>query len=708
LEDDATSTGRSAPLGATVCPGGVNFSVFSRAASGVELLFFDGEDDARPSRVIPIDPASNRTYHYWHVFVPGVRPGQMYGYRAHGRSDPANGMRFDPTKVLLDPYGRAVVVPKNYSRDAARLETDNAATAMKSVVTDVSAYDWEGDAPPQRPASQTIVYEMHVRGFTRHPSSGISEQTRGTYSGVSEKIPYLQQLGITAVELLPVFQFDAQDAPPGLVNYWGYAPVSFFAPHQGYSSRRDPLAAVNEFRDMVKALHRAGIEVVLDVVFNHTAEGDDRGPTLSFRGLDNLTYYILENDRSRYANYSGTGNTLNANHPIVRRLILDSLRYWVEAMHVDGFRFDLASILERDESGNVMPNPPVLWDIESDPALAGTKLVAEAWDAAGLYQVGSFIGDSWKEWNGRFRDDVRSFFRGEDGAVERFADRLIGSPSLYGHKQREAEESVNFVTSHDGFTLNDLVSYDGKHNEANQEDNRDGADDNRSWNCGVEGPTEDPAVEKLRSRQVKNFFTVTILSAGIPMMLMGDEVRRTQGGNNNAYCQDNETTWFDWTLLANRADVHRFVTLLNARRVLRDVEPERQRVALNQLIRQADITWHGVRLHEPDWRHSSHSVAFTARLTRERMLFHMILNAYWEPLEFELPSVANGAREPWRRWIDTFLDAPQDIVDWEHAPPVSGQTYRMEPRSVVVLFAALDPAGAEARSCLGSTQPQAR
>jgi glycogen operon protein len=599
-------------------------------------------------------------------------------------------MRFDPTKVLLDPYGRAVVVPKNYNRDAARLETDDAATAMKSVVADVSAYDWEGDAPPQRPSSQTIIYEMHVRGFTRHPSSGISEQTRGTYAGVIEKIPYLQQLGITAVELLPVFQFDAQDAPPGLVNYWGYAPVSFFAPHQGYSSRRDPLAPVNEFRDMVKALHRAGIEVVLDVVFNHTAEGDHRGPTLSFRGLDNPTYYILENDRSRYANYSGTGNTLNANHPIVRRLILDSLRYWVEAMHVDGFRFDLASILERDESGNVMPNPPVLWDIESDPALAGTKLVAEAWDAAGLYQVGSFIGDSWKEWNGRFRDDVRSFFRGEDGSVERFADRLIGSPSLYGHKQREAEESVNFVTSHDGFTLNDLVSYDGKHNEANQEDNRDGADDNRSWNCGVEGPTGDPAVEKLRTRQVKNFFTVTILSAGIPMILMGDEVRRTQGGNNNAYCQDNETTWFDWTLLANRADLHRFVTLLNARRVLRDVEPERQRVALNQLIRQADITWHGVRLHEPDWRHSSHGVAFTARLTRERMLFHMILNAYWEPLEFELPSVANGARDPWCRWIDTFLDAPHDIVDWERAPSVPGQTYRTEPRSVVVLFAALD------------------
>ncbi len=691
MEDDADNTGRSAPLGATVLPDGVNFSVFSRGASGVELLLFDREDDARPTRVIPIDPAANRTYHYWHVFLSGVRPGQTYGYRVHGGWDPANGMRFDPTKVLLDPYGRAVVVPKNYSRDAARLDTDNAATAMKSVVADVSAYDWEGDAPLQRPSSQTIIYEMHVRGFTRHPSSGVSEQTRGTYAGVIEKIPYLQQLGITAVELLPVFQFDAQDAPPGRVNYWGYAPISFFAPHQGYSSRQDPLAPVNEFRDMVKALHRAGIEVILDVVFNHTAEGDHRGPTLSFRGLDNPTYYILEEDRSRYANYSGTGNTLNANQPIVRRMILDSLRYWVEAMHVDGFRFDLASILERDESGHVMLSPPVLLDIESDPTLAGAKLIAEAWDAAGLYQVGSFIGDSWREWNGRFRDDVRSFFRGEEGLVERFADRLIGSPALYGHKQREPEESVNFVTCHDGFTLNDLVSYNGKHNEANGEDSRDGADDNRSWNCGVEGPTENPDIDRLRTRQVKNFFTVTMLSAGMPMMLMGDEVRRTQGGNNNAYCQDNETSWFDWTLLAKRADVHRFVTLLNARRVLRDVEPERQRVALNQLIRQADITWHGVRLHEPDWRHYSHSVAFTARFAKERVFFHVILNAYWEPLEFELSPVADGGRHPWRRWIDTFLDSPHDIVDWERAPSVPGHSYRAEPRSVVVLFLGPEP-----------------
>src|SRR5215475_3706924 len=436
--------GSSSPLGATPAASGVNFSVFSKHARGVQLVLFDHVDDARAARIIRLDPAANRTYHYWHVFVPEVRPGQLYGYQVDGPFDPASGMRFDPTKVLLDPYGRGVAVPESYARADARRPGDNIATAMKSVVVDVSAYDWEGDAPLQRPSSRTIVYELHVRGFTRHPSSGLPEKTRGTFAGLIEKIPYLQRLGITAVELLPVFQFDVQDSPPGLVNYWGYSPVSFFAPHQGYSSRRDPLGAVDEFRDMVKALHREGLEVILDVVFNHTAEGDHCGPTLSFRGLDNPTYYLLEEDRSRYANYSGTGNTLNANHPIVRRLILDSLRYWVQMMHVDGFRFDLASILERGPSGQVLPSPPVLWDIESDPELVGTKLIAEAWDAAGLYKVGSFIGDSWKEWNGRFRDDVRDFFRCEPGSVRRFADRLLGSSEIYGHEGREAEQSVNF------------------------------------------------------------------------------------------------------------------------------------------------------------------------------------------------------------------------------------------------------------------------
>jgi glycogen operon protein len=682
----AVNAGRSSPLGATVVPAGVNFSVYSRSASGVELVFFDREDDPQPARVISIDPTQNRTYHYWHVFVAGVRPGQLYGYRVHGPFDPARGMRFDPAKVLLDPYGRGVVVPRNYSRDAAQRQGDNAATAMKSVVVDPLSYDWEGDRPLHHPSSRTIIYEMHVRGFTRHPSSGVSEQIRGTYTGLIEKIPYLHQLGITAVELLPVFQFDVQDAPRGHVNYWGYSPVSFFAPHQGYCSCQDPLGPMNEFRDMVKALHRANIGVILDVVFNHTAEGDHRGPTLSFRGLDNSTYYILEQDRSHYANYSGTGNSLNANHPVVRRMILDSLRYWVDEMHVDGFRFDLASILERDEAGNLMPNPPVLWDIDSDPCLAGTKLIAEAWDAAGLYQVGNFLGDSWREWNGRFRDDVRSFFRGDEGTVAALADRLVGSPQIYGHKEREAEASVNFVTCHDGFTLNDLVSYNEKHNEANGEGNRDGVNDNRSWNCGIEGPTDDPAIEALRNRQVKNLLTVTLLSLGLPMISMGDEVRRTQQGNNNAYCQDNETSWFDWTLVEKHADVNRFVTLLSAQRRLCGVKPEDRHLSLNQLLRKANRAWHGVKLWQPDWSPTSHSLAFTAQSPDEKLIFHVILNAYWEPLDFELPPPGKDD-EGWRRWVDTSLDSPLDIVEWETAPLVKARTYRTAARSTVVLFA---------------------
>src|SRR5271170_2802262 len=613
--------GLANPLGAHCVDGGVNFSVYSRDAIGMELVIFD-DADCTPTHIIPFNESVNRTYHYWHLFVPGLRAGQIYGYRARGSANPDKRMRFDPEKVLLDPYGRGVVVPANCSRDAAACEGDNAPIAMKSVVVDVSAYDWEGDAPLARPASQTIVYEMHVGGFTKHSSSGVPDHKRGTFAGLIEKIPYLKDLGITAVELLPIFQFDAADCPPGRVNYWGYAPVSFFSVHRAYSSRQDPAGPEDEFRDMVKALHRAGIEVILDVVYNHTAEGSSTGPTLSFRGLANDAYYILEGDGSGYANYSGTGNTLNANHPVTRRMIVDSLRYWVQEMHVDGFRFDLASILARAPSGHVLPSPPVLWDIESDPALAGTKMIAEAWDAAGLYQVGSFVGDSWREWNGKFRDNVRAFMRGEERTVKALADGLVGSPDLYSHKRREAEQSVHFVTCHDGFTLNDLVSYNEKHNEANGEGNRDGGNDNRSWNCGVEGPTDDPAVEALRKRQVKNILTVTLLAVGLPMILMGDEVRRSQQGNNNAYCHDNELNWLDWTLLKKHADVHRFVTLLNARRVLRHFDPDSAQETLSELLQRATWAWHGTKLHQPDWSDSSHSLALSAEMPHEGLAMH--------------------------------------------------------------------------------------
>ena len=691
---DASNTGRSFPLGATVLGDGVNFSVFSREASRVDLLLFDDPAATRPARVIELDPRTHRTYHYWHVFVPGIRPGQVYAYRADGPFAPAYALRFDPAKVLLDPYGRAVIVPDGYSRQAASQYGENDATAMKSVVVDPDVYHWEGDAPLRRPFATTVIYEMHVAGFTRHPSSGVALERRGTYAGMIEKIPYLQDLGITAVELLPVFQFDRQDCPEGLVNYWGYSPVSFFAPHAGYSSRKDALGPVDEFRDLVKALHLAGIEVILDVVYNHTAEGNAEGPTLCFRGLANEVYYILDKDRAQYANYSGTGNTLNANQPIVRRMIVDSLRYWVAEMHVDGFRFDLASILARDETGRPLENPPVLWDIESDPVLSGTKLIAEAWDAAGLYQVGSFIGDSWKEWNGRFRDDLRGFVKADTDTVRSLAQRLLGSPDIFGHREREPEQSINFVTCHDGFTLNDLVSYNYKHNEANREGNRDGSDNNLSWNCGVEGPTDDTAVERLRRRQIKNFFVILLTAVGTPMLQMGDEMRRSQRGNNNAYCQDNEVSWLDWSLLDRHPDLYRFAQKLIAHRLrwMGSCSQVSFELSLNELLRSAEIDWHGVRLGSPDWANDSHSIALTLRSGRYGLplWLHVMFNAYWDALDFDLPPTPATAVAGWQRWIDTSRESPEDIMDPPAAPRMPGTQYRVAPRSVAALFVRTD------------------
>jgi isoamylase len=684
-------SGSSTPLGAAVRPGGVNFSLFSKHATLVELLLFDDGEAVEPSRIIPLDPERHRRYHYWHAFVPGIGPGQVFGYRAHGPFAPERGLRFDNEKLLLDPYGVAVAVPGAHDRFAAAWPGDNTAFAMKSVVGDPGRYDWEGDLPLAQPFAETVIYEMHVGAFTEHPNSGVAAEKRGTYAGLIEKIPYLKDLGVTAVELLPVFQFDPQAAPAGRVNYWGYQPVSFFAPHHGYSSRKDPLGVLDEFRDMVKALHRAGIEVILDAVFNHTAEGGVDGPTLCFRGLANDVYYILEHDKARYADFSGCGNTLNANQSIVRRLIQDSLRYWVTEMHVDGFRFDLASILSRDETGAPLPNPPILWDIESDPLHTGTKLIAEAWDAAGLYQVGRFVGDRWQEWNGRFRDDVRRFLKGDDNSVPGIATRILGSPDLYGHEEREPEQSINFVTCHDGFTLNDLVSYYHKHNEANGEGNRDGSDDNMSWNCGVEGATDDPAVESLRNRQVKNFLVLTLLSAGTPMLLMGDEVRRTQHGNNNAYCQEGVVSWFDWSLLERHAEIHRFVKLLNEFRQRRDVVAESM-LTLNELLGRARLEWHGIALGRPDWSPSSHSIAFTLETLRSRFILHAMFNAYWEALTFELPPVPAGSQQSWRRCIDTGLLSPDDIQPWDTAPAVAQAAYVVQPRSVVLLALALQGA----------------
>lgn len=678
--------GRPYPLGSSLCPGGANFSVYANNASAVELLLFDAVDAEMPTHFIPLEPIRNCTFHYWHIFVPNVIAGQLYGYRVYGINQPERGIYFDHEKLLIDPYARGIAVGSNYDRAKACQPGSNISSSMKSVVVDYRGYNWEGDTPLRTPFRDTVIYEMHVRGFTCHPESGVTASKQGTYAGLIEKIPYLKELGVTAIELLPIFQFDTQDAPPGLTNFWGYSPVSFFVPHTQYSSNQAPLGVIAEFRNMVKALHKADIEVILDVVFNHTAEGDHQGPTFCFKGFANDIYYILDPYNGSYLNYSGTGNTLKANHSVVRRLILDSLRYWVTEMHVDGFRFDLASILSRDEYGKPMPTPPILWDIITDPVLSGSKLIAEAWDAAGLYQLGSF-GDLWKEWNGKFRDDIRAFIRADAGSVAKLPNRLFASPDIFGHQEQEAETSINFITCHDGFTLYDLVSYNDKHNERNNELNRDGCNNNYSWNCGVEGPSNDEQINTLRKQQIKNLLTLTMFAAGTPMLMMGDEVCRSQQGNNNAYCQDNELSWFDWSLLTKHADIHRFVKqLIELRRILYRWD-HKQSPTLNQLFKQLHIEYHGVKLNQPDWAGYSHSLAILVAKPQRPFVIYMIFNSFWQALEFELPSKFHNADLKWLRVIDTALTEPEDCVEVENAINIDRYHYLAQARSIVMMIA---------------------
>lgn len=679
----STLPGKTFPLGATVYPDGVNFCLFSKSCEKIELLLFDNPEAKNPSQVIPFEPGLNKTFYYWHIFVKGLKAGQLYGYRVHGPWLPSQGNLFDKDKVLVDPYAKAVYMGKYFSRDAASHPGDNCAEAIKSVVVDTEDYDWEDDKMTNLPYSETIIYELHVKGFTNHSSSGLSEDKRGTYAGIIEKIPYLKSLGVTAVELMPVQQYDPQDAVPPLTNYWGYSPINFFAPHTEYSSDQSPLGPVREFKDMVKALHKAGIEVILDVVFNHTAEGEPDGPIYSFKGFENKAYYILKENKGIYADYTGCGNTFNANHSIVRRLIRDSLRYWVAEMHVDGFRFDLASVLSRDEDGNPLENPPILWEIESDPVLARTKLIAEAWDAAGLYQVGSFIGDKWAEWNGHYRDDVRRFVRGDDDTVTKLASRIIGSPDIFPDPAREINRSIHFISCHDGFTLNDLVSYNVKHNEDNGEKNLDGSDHNFSWNCGVEGDTNDASIDKLRLKQIKNFLTILFVSQGTPMLLMGDEVRRTQWGNNNAYCQDNEISWFDWTLLEKEAGLLRFTKGLIRFTQKFNLFKLDNILKTSYHTRGAHIIWHGVKIGQPDLSFNSHTLAFTLNYPKRSESIHIMLNAYQEPLTFELPLLHHD--NSWYRLVDTSLDAPDDFNEELSQTKVNAKTYIMERNSSVIL-----------------------
>ncbi|GBF82215.1 glycogen debranching protein GlgX [Aphanothece sacrum] len=687
-----TLPGESHPLGATVEHNGVNFCLFSKHATAVELLLFDQPNAPQPIDTIPLDPQLNRTHYYWHIFIPELQAGQVYAYRVDGPYTPEKGHRFDKNKVLLDPYGKAIVGSSIYNRNAARQPGDNCAQALRNVVIDNSNYDWEGDRPLRLHYSESVIYEMHVGGFTRNPNSGLSPEKRGTFAGLIEKIPYLKNLGITAVELLPVHYFDPEDAMPGLTNYWGYSTINFFTPHRSYSSDKSVLGPINEFRDMVKALHKAGIEVILDVVFNHTAEGDERGATLCFRGIDNETYYILEPDLIHYKNYSGCGNTFRGNHPIVGRLILDCLRYWVTEMHVDGFRFDLASVLTRDAKGNPLENrqthtPDILWSIESDPALAGTKLIAEAWDAAGLYDVGRFVelADWFAEWNGPFRDDVRRFIKGDAGMVPCLAARILGSPDIYHRIDTDVNRSINFITCHDGFSLNDLVSYNEKHNEANKENSRDGANDNYSWNCGIEGETDDPKIEALRLQQIKNFLTILFISQGTPMILMGDEVRHTRKGNNNVYCQDNELNWFDWEEVDRQFDlwcfVRRLIHFIQGLQLFR--QEERLEVTYASL-HHPYISWHGTELGKPDWSDYSRCLAFSLRHPDADEHLHVMLNSYWKPLEFELPVLGHG--ESWYRVIDTALPLSETFCELDAAYQVKTQIYEVQARSCVILM----------------------
>ncbi len=699
------------PFGATLTGRGTQFAVFSRNATAVSLLLFSDPEDATPVAEIALDPKLNKTGDVWHVEVEGAGPGTYYLYRVDGPYLPEKGHRFNPHKLLLDPYVKAVTGnftwnfadargydPQSPDGDLSFSKTLDVAGMPKGIVV-ADDFDWQGDRPLCRPLRFSVIYETHVRGLTLHPDSGVKHP--GTFLGVTEKIPYLADLGITAIELLPVQEFDELETTrinprtgETLQNYWGYSTISFFAPKGRYSSSGAVGEQVREFKEMVRELHRAGIEVILDIVFNHTAEGDETGPTLCYRGLDNSIYYILDRDKRFYKNFSGCGNTLNCNHPLVRTLIMDCLHYWVMEMHVDGFRFDLGSVLGRDSNGAIMENPPILETIAEDPILRDTKIIAEAWDAAGAYQVGSFPGGRWAEWNDRFRDDVRKFWRGDAEAVPHLATRLAGSSDLYLRDGRKPFHSINFVTSHDGFTLNDLVSYAEKHNEENGEENSNGSDYNLSCNYGVEGETMDPEVEAVRNRQAKNFLLTLMLSLGTPMLLGGDEFRRSQAGNNNPYCQNNEISWYDWDLLEKHADVRRFCRELVAFR-------KRHRVFLRPEFfsgkdanknRIPDIAWYNEDAEPSEWDPGMKSLALLIDGTkaeteadRDDNDVYMMLNASPKDMLFSIAPVPPG-KSAWHRAIDTSLPSPGDIVEPGAEKRLPKDTYRVVSRSAVVLL----------------------
>lgn len=679
------SFGDSKKLGASIRDNGVNFAVWCPTAKVMELLLFKDLNDTNPD-IIELSSTEYRSSYYWHVLVHGVTDGQLYGWRVKERVLNIPGDVTDTQKVLIDPYAYRILFPKNYNRTYNCHVGSNINFCAKSVVIDMKKYDWEDDIHPRIPLSSNVIYEMHVAGFTKDKSCKIDESIRGTYRGIIEKIPYLVDLGINAVELLPVFQFDRDDALPGKKNFWGYSPMSFFAIHGQYSSRDDIYGPIDEFRDMVKAFHKAKIEVFLDVVYNHTSEGDKAGPLYCFKGYDNRSYYILDDDNNyNYKNYSGCGNTLNASNPMVKRMIQDSLHFWADQMHVDGFRFDLACILSRASDGEPLNDPPTTLAIDTDYRLADIKLIAEPWDAGGLYQVGRMAGAKWREWNGQFRDDLRCFIRGDTNMIHKFVNRLLGSPDIYPSDKADPQKSINFVTCHDGFTLWDLVSYNKKHNEANGEENRDGNNANFSSNYGVEGETTDKEINKLRLRQAKNLMLLNLFSMGTPMILMGDENLRTQNGNNNAYCQDNEISYLKWNNTKMQQEMFEFTKSLLTYRVSRGRMTFKSMHSLAEAIDKNHVAWHGVNPNQPDWSEDSHSIGMTCYSDSHKAYYYMFVNAYWEGLHIKIPNVPNRPHQKWLRVVDTSLSPPNDVITDPNKLQPIGHFYYIEARSILVL-----------------------
>ncbi len=704
--------GSPMPYGASKKNDGINFSIFSRNATGVTIEIFANENDDNACYCYTFNNQNNRTGDVWHVFLEGLQPGALYLYRVDGPFNPEKGQRFDKNVYIIDPYAKALTktslfdnLPRDYK--APQVQEDivlskrlQASLFPKCVVVDQDAFDWQGDRPLNYPLRKSILYETHLKGFTQSESSNV--KYKGTFKGLTEKIPYLKELGITSVELLPIQEFDEfennnKNPKTGarLTNYWGYSTMSFFAPKCTYSSNTEPGMCVQEFKEMVREMHKNGIEIILDIVFNHTAEGNEQGLTFNFKGLDNSIYYMLEEaDKRRYKNYSGCGNTLNCNHPVVRTLIIDCLRYWVCEMHVDGFRFDLGSILGRDQNGDIMENPPMLERIAQEPVLRNTKIIAEAWDAGGAYQVGVFPGGRWAEWNDRYRDDIRKFWRGDDNCANGAATRLSGSSDLYLRDGRKPFHSINFLTSHDGFTLNDLVSYNSKHNEENGEENRDGSDNNLSYNYGYEGETTNKEIEVIRNRQIKNFLLTLFLSQGTPMLLAGDEFRNTQRGNNNSYCQDNETSWIDWKLKERHSEIFRFAKKSISFRLHHPAfcRPEfflGKDLSYNSLL---DIAWFDEKAQMRDWTKDNKFLACLLNGSRAEIFsdrddndFYLLINPSMQDISFILAQPRTGTK--WYRAIDTSLDAPHDFaVPGEEGIISQDQPYILAAHSMAVLI----------------------